>query len=84
MKIYFKSLCTKLILQIKLSRVYTLHIIHFGFLFGFDQLYSFVFIQCNVRSNTRNIHPSATPSAALQLNHRLRPQRVYNNAETAL
>ena len=26
-----------------------------------------------VRSNTRNIHPSVTPSAALQLKHRLHP-----------
>ena len=36
-----------------------------------------------VRSNTRNIHPSVTPSAALQLSVGFTYMRVYKSAEMA-
>ena len=35
----------------------------------------------DVRSNTRNVHPSITPSAALQLKHRLCPPEGIQECE---
>ena len=41
--------------------------------FRFYAIFTFSDLHQTVRSNTRNVHPSVTPSAALQLKCRLCP-----------